>query len=69
MHFLLKLKPWKQSKFKKDIRYVGNDVVLCCNGSSIWPEGVWDYEVEIPDGTVTGEMAVTKAEAGFDVVI
>ncbi|MFY0629287.1 MAG: hypothetical protein JXR05_02830 [Flavobacteriaceae bacterium] len=26
------------------------------------PVGVWDYEVETPDGTVTGEMTISRDE-------
>ncbi len=33
------------------------------------PVGVWDYEVESPDGNVTGEMTITKTDGEYEVVI
>lgn len=33
------------------------------------PSGTWDYEVETPDGNVTGEMIVKLEEGEYEVVI
>ncbi|HEY9116684.1 MAG TPA: hypothetical protein VIN11_02595 [Roseivirga sp.] len=33
------------------------------------PTGVWIYEVEMPEGTLTGEMTITKTDKGYEVVI
>ena len=33
------------------------------------PTGVWNYEVEMPEGTLTGEMTITKTDKGYEVVI
>jgi hypothetical protein len=33
------------------------------------PSGTWDYEVETPDGYVTGEMTVKLVEGKYDVLI
>ncbi len=33
------------------------------------PSGTWDYEVETPDGSITGEMTVKIAEGKYDVLI
>ena len=33
------------------------------------PSGVWDYEVETPDGTQTGEMTIEKSDEIYEVTI
>lgn len=33
------------------------------------PTGTWNYEVETPEGTLTGEMKITKSENEFEVII
>lgn len=33
------------------------------------PSGTWNYEVETPEGTLTGEMTIKKADDQFEVVI
>ena len=33
------------------------------------PSGTWDYEVETPDGSITGEMTVKIVEGKYDVLI
>ncbi len=33
------------------------------------PSGTWDYEVETPDGNLTGEMTVKLTEGKYEVVI
>ena len=33
------------------------------------PSGVWDYEVETPEGTQTGEMTIEKNKGDYEVTI
>lgn len=33
------------------------------------PSGVWTYEVESPDGTLTGDMTISKSEGNYEVSI
>ena len=39
------------------------------NDTAYDPSGLWDYEVETPDGKQTGEMTIEKNDGNYEVTI
>ncbi len=66
----------KHTKFLKSKFIIGIMLIMVTVGltsmkpaSAIDPSGIWDYEVETPQGNMTGEMTIKKSDGSFTVSI
>lgn len=66
----------KHTKFLKSKFIIGIMLIMVTVGltsmkpaSAIDPSGIWDYEVETPQGNMTGEMTIKKSDGNFTVSI
>lgn len=66
----------KHAKFLKSKLVIGILLIMVTVGltsmkpaTAIDPSGVWDYEVETPQGNMTGEMNIKKSDGNFAVSI
>lgn len=66
----------KHTKFLKSKFIIGIMLIMVTVGltsmkpaSAIDPSGIWDYEVETPQGNMTGEMTIKKSDGNFIVSI
>jgi hypothetical protein len=66
----------KQTNFLKNKLVLGVMLIMVTIGltsmkpvTDIDPSGIWDYEVEMPQGNMTGEMTIKKSDGDFAVSI